>query len=448
MTAGNVFRKLYSTGPRRILARGAVGSFGVKVAGAGLALLVQVTFTRLLGVEEYGRYIYVLFWMHAVALLGVAGFTTASVRYVADYAGKGQWGLLRGYMRYSRRVVSWASLGAALLLLGGAGGVLGRTGDEGLLRVFGLAALALPLLTWVQWQSAVLRGLKQIVKGLVPLEVLRAGLLLVGLLAGVLWMGVPARATTAMGLQVGGLALCGLVAYGWLRRGVPPPVRQARPEVQPRVWLQAALAMLLIDGFNVLLFQLDTLMVGTLVGTTEAGLYAVVSKVASLLAFLLVAVNTVLAPLASELYSRGERDELQRVVRLGASMVALAASIGAVGLLVWDREILGLFGEAFTEGTPVLWILVGGQLVNALAGPAILLLNMTNNQNVSARILGLSGVLNLILNGILIPWWGLTGAATATAITMFFWNVSGAVMVWRRLNLVSIALPPRLWKSL
>jgi O-antigen/teichoic acid export membrane protein len=62
-------------------------------------------------------------------------------------------------------------------------------------------------------------------------------------------------------------------------------------------------------------------------------------------------------------------------------------------------------------------------------------MTMTGNQDTAAWILALHAVLNLALNVILIPRFGIEGAAVATALTRVSWNVVMALVAWRRLRL-------------
>ena len=88
----------------------------------------------------------------------------------------------------------------------------------------------------------------------------------------------------------------------------------------------------------------------------------------------------------------------------------------------------------------MLRILIFGQIFNACAGPAVLLLNMTGHQRDAAKIMAFGAMLNLGLNAILITNMGTQGAAIATIITTLLWNIAAALVVWRRLRIVSFAL--------
>ena len=87
----------------------------------------------------------------------------------------------------------------------------------------------------------------------------------------------------------------------------------------------------------------------------------------------------------------------------------------AVALLTLGRPILALFGQGFVDGYPLIFVMTVGLLARASVGPAERLLNMVGQQNVCAAIYCTAFAVNLTLCVILIPHFGLFGAAIATA---------------------------------
>jgi len=80
---------------------------------------------------------------------------------------------------------------------------------------------------------------------------------------------------------------------------------------------------------------------------------------------------------------------------------------------------LGLaFGEAFTTSATALAIITVGQVINAVTGPVGYLLIMSGHENKATFSVGIGAGLNLLLNVILILFWGIEGAAVATAVTL------------------------------
>jgi O-antigen/teichoic acid export membrane protein len=87
-----------------------------------------------------------------------------------------------------------------------------------------------------------------------------------------------------------------------------------------------------------------------------------------------------------------------------------------------------------------LLILLTGQVVNALAGSVGLIMTMTSHQNQAGAIIAVSTAANITLNALLIPLFGLAGAAISTAFTMALWNVAMLIFVQRRIGINSTIL--------
>lgn len=110
------------------------------------------------------------------------------------------------------------------------------------------------------------------------------------------------------------------------------------------------------------------------------------------------------------------------------------ACIVLVVLLVGGDRLLGAFGSGFLAARPVLGLLILGQVVNAFCGPTGVLLSMTGRQRLASRALWLGAIVNVILNVLLIPRYGVTGAALATVISTTTWNAALVYLVRRELG--------------
>ena len=82
-----------------------------------------------------------------------------------------------------------------------------------------------------------------------------------------------------------------------------------------------------------------------------------------------------------------------------------------------------IFGVEYQPAHVPLSILALGQLVNACFGLVGMLLTMTSHEQATARGLALAAGLNIVLNLLLIPSFGIGGAAAATALSLAAWNL-------------------------
>jgi O-antigen/teichoic acid export membrane protein len=231
-----------------------------------------------------------------------------------------------------------------------------------------------------------------------------------------------------------------MVAALLLQRGFTAAKRpQASPDAQyeSRDWILRALPLLLMGSMFLVNSNADILMLGTLAGSEAAGLYKAASRGAELVVFSLMAVNVPLGPAMARLYAAGDTVLLQRTVTRWARMAFAPAAALAAMFVVWGAWFLGLFGAGFVkdEAYTALVVLSAAQLINVGTGPVGLLLIMTKNERLAALGVSIAAISNIVLNALLIPHWGLPGAAVATAVSTVAWNIALVFLVFRRLNL-------------
>ena len=92
---------------------------------------------------------------------------------------------------------------------------------------------------------------------------------------------------------------------------------------------------------------------------------------------------------------------------------------------------------AFVDAYPVLVILAISQLLNAWFGSVGLFLSMTGNEKDTLKGLISSAILSALFNAILIPPFGIVGAAISMALGSVTWNVILAILLYRRHGLIA-----------
>ncbi|MGM0516899.1 MAG: lipopolysaccharide biosynthesis protein [Pseudomonadota bacterium] len=411
-----------SNGLAAQLLRGGSGSLLAKGAEVVLGLLVVMLLARLLGAAGYGVYAFVLALMSLASMPAMAGLPPLVVRETARGQRRGDWSAVRGIWRWANGVALSLSL---LIAAGGLLGLwLGWARGEALRETLAWGLGLVPLLALAGVRSASLRGLRHVLAGLFPEQVLRPGLLAVALLVVLTWSGKDISPPDAMGLTVVA-ALVAFVVGAWLlRRYRPDEITGAVPRYQHGAWMAAAWPMALTQGFQQLNRHADVLLLGLLAATVDVGVYRVAAQGALLVSLGLTALNMVVAPFAARLHVDAERHKLQKLVRRTAQ-AALAFAVPATLLFVvfGDWLLATLFGDEFRGAYWPLVVLAVGQLVNAWFGPTGMLLNMTGFERAVTRAVAVAAGMNVVLNLLLIPPFGVIGAAIATSASLVFWNV-------------------------
>ena len=422
------------------LLRGAGGSFALKAAATLLSLAGGVVLARALGATRYGVYAYAFAWLELLKVPATLGLPILVTRTVAVCHASNDWGRMRGLLVRANQAVLGISL-VLMLLAGGAGWVLvDRVQHPGILATLWLALLLLPLSGLAGLRSACLCGLQWVVLGQVPDAVIRPVAFLI-LLGGAWLLGAGLTSELAMTLQVAAVAVAFSSGAVLLLGRLPPPVKQAVPVFDTRVWARAALPFLFAHGLALVNGQTDLIMLGWFTSAADVGIYRVVSLGAGFVAFPIAVSLSVLGPYVARLHAEGKAAQLQVIITLSArATLVLALPVAAAILLFGNNILLHVFGPEYQPGGTALIILAVAQLFHAGVGMAGVTLDMTGHQNDTAKGFAVAAVLNVVLNAFLIPLWGIEGAAIATAVSLATWTVLLALLVARRLGLDATAL--------
>jgi O-antigen/teichoic acid export membrane protein len=414
-------------------------SFVIKTSSIGFGFFTAVLLARMLGAEGYGIYAYAFAVVTLLAIPAQAGLPQLVVRETARGMAGARPDLIAGVWRWSGRFTAVVSV----LLAAVAWAVLWWGGERvgGVYAPTLLWAVALtPLVALGNLRGAALRGLRRIVQGQLPEFVLRPGLF-VALLASVALAGGGLTAPVAMALHVAAAAVAFVVGAWMLLRFAPTAVRSAEAAYEGRAWLASAIPLAFVSGMQLVNHHTSILMLGMFLAPAQVGIFRVAVQTAALAAFGLQVVASVMAPRIAEVYAHGERKRLQRLAT-GAARIGLAFNLAltAMFLVVGPWLLPMLFGEPFGAAYVPLVILLGGQLVNSATGTAELLLNMTGYERETARGVAVAAGVNVLSNLLLIPPFGLFGAAAATAASLATWNVLLWFAVRRRLGVDSSAV--------
>ena len=145
-----------------------------------------------------------------------------------------------------------------------------------------------------------------------------------------------------------------------------------------------------------------------------------------------------IAPTVSRLYAHGEIERLQKILSKSVRKVMLfSLPMALIMVLAGKYVLIYVFGNEFALARYALAVLSGAQLINACMGSVGLILNMTGNEKDTAIVLASTAGLNICLNALLIPLYGILGAAIATAISIILWNIILSYFIFKRTKLKS-----------
>lgn len=408
-----------------------------RAAGAVLAFGLNVAVGRLLGAEGAGLYFLSLSVVSIGAVVARMGMENTLVRFVATYVEKNDWGRARGVLRYVLKTAGLLSLALAIGITLAAPLIATWVFKEPqmtpVLRAMGIALFGYNLMTFV---SEALKGLSRIPASLIVSSVVYP-LVALGVIFPAAGYFGPVGAGLAYAIGTFAAAAGGWVMWRVYMRGKPParpvPAMDIKASSRP-LWT----SMILLRAVQP---WAPLLMLGVWGGAVDSGFFGAATRVALLVSFFLLAVNSVLAPRFAALHARGERKEIATLARRFALLATFVASPAFLAFIFAGDFVMGLFGPDFAQGGSVLAILAVGQIVNAFTGPSGVVLMMGGREK-DMQILTFCSVVVLIGSGLLlIPAYGAIGAALTATTGYVFTSVSATFLVSLRFGIWVVPLP-------
>lgn len=404
--------------PRARSQLGALTAFAIRVVSAALAFLSQVLLARWIGAHDFGVFTYVWVWINIVGTLSALGFATSVVRFVPGYQTQRRLDEARGFLRTGRSVAVGAGAMGALAGLAFIGCCDHLFADH--YRVpFAIALLSLPAFALTDFQDGVGRSQGWIDLALGPPYVCRplVILLLVGLGVASGW---AKNAETAIYAALAATWFTAVLQYALQKRRMRRRLPRGPRRYHLGLWFKVSLPLLTLEGFSLLMTNLDILLLNLYVEPDQIAVYFAAARTIALISFVHFAVAAVAMPEFARLHALGDGAGIRRVLGETRQWTLWPSLAGAATLLALGKPLLWLFGPEFTAGYPLMFVLVAGLLALAAAGPVQGLLVVTGHHNLTALVLTATVLVNGTLNLALIPFLGLMGAALATSTALAF----------------------------
>lgn len=425
---------------RAYLVTSATGTFALRVCSTLVLLITGILLARLLGAAGYGAYANARAWLRLLGVIATLGFPGLLIRETAIYRAEGSWGLFRGLLRFSNLVAVVSSL---ILMAGGAfvGWFLLSSGDQStMLYTLWIALLALPCVAIIQLQEATICGYGRVILGQLPGNLFRPTLFLVIVGTAYLFFKSELTAPMVMFFQVIAVGLILLLSTYWLFNVISKDAFASPTQYKRGAWFSAALPLLLVTGMYVVTGRSGLVMLAAIKGAEEAGIYRAALSGAELILFPMFAVSKPFQPLVAALYVKGEKNRLQRIVTKWTRVAFVISIPLALVFMGWGDQFLRVFGAEFAQGHLALSILSVGRIICIGTGMVALLLNMSGHERESAICFGAGALLNIVLGVLLIPGWGIVGAAVAESCSMVFLSVFLVFRVCKRLGIHATVL--------
>lgn len=403
------------------------------IIGMLLAFAGRVVLARFFTQGEYGVYSLALVILNIAVLLSTLGFERGSTRQIAYYRGKDDTARVQVVVTSSLQIAPIASVFLSLTLFFTSDLISARIFHEPALSTpLRILSAAIPFFVMIRVLSSIFRGFDQVEPKVFFEDVARSVLFLLLLLPAVILGSSLSAAMYAFSASI--IIACITFAFYAVKKAPFSIKGESRLAANPvrKELLLFSLPLLGITMLNMIMSWTDTLMLGYLRDSGEVGLYNGALPLAHLIPIALGSMVFVYMPIASQLYSQNLMAQLKRTYAVLTKWVlAITLPLFLVLLLFPGTVLKLLFGAQYVEADMALRILALGFFVHTLVGPNGATLVSVGRTTILMWVALFGAILNVVLNFVLIPVLGVTGAAIASASALAFVNTVLSVRLYQ-----------------
>jgi O-antigen/teichoic acid export membrane protein len=394
------------------------GQAGISFAGFLFGQIVRFFFTmavaRLLGEEALGVYALAFGVMQIIEVFAVAGFDSAVLRFVNLYPKEGFRG--RDTVGFALRSSVFVAAMSALFVILFSSQLSGLLKGGNLLRFTLISyAAAVPFNVAATLAAHALQGYRQLLPKVVAAQVITPIVMLLLTFALSYFAGrspallIPYTAASIISFFWIWRKLVHVTGTGYMDMVKAPSDRQMTAY---------ALPLMGVSLLSMMAHWLDILLLGMLAGPIASGLYQPAARTAGILRAVLPAFAGIVAPLVAGIHAGNRSAETESLYHMTTRWTVLLVTPAAIFLMLLPEPVLALFGARFASEGSVLTILAATALVQALTGISGTVFAMTGH----SRIILLNAIAGLCIQAaatlLLIPRYGITGAALAALLSM------------------------------
>ena len=423
------------------VAKGAMINFSGTISRAVLVYVYTFVLARMLTADELGQYFLIFTIINLLGAAAIVGLDMGVVRYVSLYAGQRNFNLAKKSLQTALLIGTPVGLFFALGLYLAAPRVtdMFMNGNSAAVTPLRLFAIAIPLMVVARMFNSTTQGMHQMRYQVYSRDIGEQVFKLI-LTLGALGLGFGLLGVAGASVAAVAIAAALSLYYAWLvllrfaKTGsdVTADAGQIRPG---RALWRYSYPLALANVVVAVQLQTDMLLLGYLDTTSDVGYYGVALKLALVGSKILLAFAIVMTPIIADLWNRKMTEDLQTLFRVITRWVVILNLPVLLVLIVFANGIMRIFGAGFTAGSVALVLLAAGQMVNAGTGMAGVMIIMSGMSKLELLNVVVTLIVDAGLCIVLIPRYGLVGAAIASMTSIVLVNIMRLAEVWHFMHM-------------
>jgi len=420
-------------------------SFLMRIGGQIMGFVITFIIAYYFGAKGLGDYVLAIIVLRVFTLIAKLGIDTASIRFIASYATKGQWSLVKEYRKKITILLTFSTLFCSCLMYCFSqeiAEIIGANPEYIRLNAFFVLPMAFFMLNY---QS--LRGMKKIAEYSFFYWMSRTFFSAIIILIAVQFsknINIPIYAFLL------GLVFSSILSYLVFRKKLNyklqvhklvKTVDRIKELVSMKAIILVSLPLMLAQSGQFVIAWTDKLMLGGMATSYDVGVYDVAFKLSMFVNIALSSVTSISAPKFAEMYEKKDFVRLENIVNQATKLIFWTSLPLLLLFFFFSVDILRLFGSDFESGLTVFYFLCFARGVSAFTGPAGNLLQMTGRHIIFMNVLFAGAIINIVLNYLLIPLYGIEGAAISSMSSIIFWNLAMVYFVKKEFGFFTIYIP-------
>ncbi len=398
-----------------------------RLAGAAAGFAVQLLLARLFTTDNLGLFFSMTSMAAIASLIAACGYPSIAARYLTRYEQRGQPALLRSFIgQASGETLRMATYATVLISLTS---VLYPNLHPETRYALVAAALSIPAMTALAVYGAMADAIRLFMVSLLPDSLFRPLFFLL-IVAGCILTELALSVWAAVLILT--LLTMALAAYQF--RVVSRRLPASAPVTSRRLgayWRGEAWPLVLVMLFTSLFADLGIMIETIFLRPADLAVFGICLKISLIVGFVVQVAHQVVLPNLAEAYARRDLTRVPDLL-LRASWTPIGiCSAATLGSAIWGDRVLALVGPEFAHAKGALTLLMGCQLLRAMAGPSSQLLTLQGAQKLNAAVCGASCLVLLAASAIFAPALGLIGAVAAICVTLGFWLMATGLLLYR-----------------
>jgi O-antigen/teichoic acid export membrane protein len=415
-----------------------------RVVGLLAGFGTQILLARMLEPEGLGIFYFATSIAYVVSMIAAFGYPVIAVRFISRYRTRGNDILQAAFVNRAQMdtaIVSCAGMALVMLLAA----VI--PGDLTTRLAVGAAAIAIPALALSKIYASVAGAIREFALSYMLNLLWRPVLFIVVIGAVAIAMAHSSAIMAALVFSFVSVVIVALQFNG-LKRHFPDLTRLLPADRrQVLQWRIASAPLLILAAFSTFINDLNMALLGTIVSKPDLAVFGVCLKLALIVEYAVSLIHELAAPDISDALVRKQSSTVDMAVARVNVMAVVATLASVIGVVVFGRLVLSMFGPDFVRAFPILLMLVVSQLIRAAFGPSMLTLIAAGAQKNVVIVFSIAIVGFALGNLVLVPMFGLIGAGAAFIAMTAFWTAALALISNHRLGLrLDIAASIGVWQ--